>query len=465
MSMRNRLGVLADFDFRQLFLADTVSQVGTQVTQLALPLVAVLALHASAFEVGLLAAADTAAFLIVGLPAGALVDRLRRRNVMIAGDLARAILLGSVPFAWWMGWLSMPQLYVVGLGTGLATVFFDVAYQSYLPHLVGRGSLVEGNAKLQGVQSVSQLAGPTAAGFLIQALTAPYSIIVDAVSFVGSALFVGRIRKREDKPERSADAHLGREISEGFNFVVRNKVLRSIAACTGSSNLFSGIGGAMLILLLAGHLHISPGLIGVVFSLMAIGGLIGALTAQRLAKWLGQGPVIWISIAVTSPFALFVPLTQPGWKLWAMAFGNFVYWIGVVVYNVNQVSFRQALTPDRLLGRMNATMRFLVWGTLPLGGLLGGILGQTIGVRNTLWVSAIGGMFSFLFVFFSPARRARELPTGGHDDRPSGPSDSAAASGDGPSDRDGITGTAIPAPAATNAASTSGAAEEQGAPL
>jgi MFS family permease len=462
MSMRTRLGVLADFDFRQLFLADTVSQVGTQVTQLALPLVAVLALHASAFEVGLLAAADTAAFLIVGLPAGALVDRLRRRNVMIAGDLARAILLGSVPFAWWMGSLSMPQLYVVGLGTGLATVFFDVAYQSYLPHLVGRGSLVEGNAKLQGVQSVSQLAGPTAAGFLIQAMTAPYAIVVDAVSFVGSAFFVGRIRKLEDKPERSADAHLGREISEGFNFVVRNKVLRSIAACTGSSNLFSGIGGAMLILLLAGHLHISPGLIGVVFSLMAIGGLIGALTAQRFAKWLGQGPVIWISIGVTSPFALFVPLTQPGWKLWAMALGNFVYWIGVVVYNVNQVSFRQALTPDRLLGRMNATMRFLVWGTLPLGGLLGGILGQTIGVRNTLWVSAIGGMFSFLFVFFSPARWARELPTGDHGDGPSG---SPAPAGDGSSDADDITGTAVPIPAVTNAATASGAAEERGVPL
>jgi MFS family permease len=460
--MRTRLGVLADFDFRQLFLADTVSQVGSQVTLLALPLVAVLALHANAFEIGLLSAADTAAFLIVGLPAGALVDRLRRRNVMIAGDLSRAIMLGSVPFAWWMGWLSMPQLYVVGLGTGLATVFFDVAYQSYLPHLVGRGSLVEGNAKLQGVQSVSQLAGPTAAGFLIQALTAPYAIVIDAVSFVGSAFFVGRIRKREDKPERGPDAHLGREISEGFNFVVRNKVLRSIAACTGSSNLFSGIGGAMLILLLAGHLHISAGLIGVVFSLMAIGGLIGALTAQRFAKWLGQGPVIWISIAVTSPFALLVPLAQPGWKLWAMAFGNFVYWIGVVVYNVNQVSFRQALTPDRLLGRMNATMRFLVWGTLPLGGLIGGILGQTIGVRNTLWVAAIGGLFSFLFVFFSPARRARELPTGDHGD---GPSDSAAAPADASSDRDDITGTAIPMPAATNAATASGAAEERGVPL
>jgi MFS family permease len=468
MSIRNRLGVLADFDFRQLFVADTVSQLGTQVTQLALPLVAVLALHATAFEVGLLAAADTAAFLIVGLPAGAWVDRLRRRNVMITGDLSRAILLGSVPFAWWMGWLSMPQLYIVGLATGLATVFFDVAYQSYLPHLIGRGNLVEGNAKLQGVQSVSQLAGPTAAGFLIQALTAPYAIVVDAVSFVGSALFVGRIRKREEKPERGPDAHFGREIAEGFMFVMRNKVLRSIAACTGSSNLFSGIGGAMLILLLAGHLHISPGLIGVVFSLMSAGGLIGALTARRFATWLGQGPVIWISIAVTSPFALLQPLTHDDWRLWVMALGSFVYGVGVVVYNVNQVSFRQGLTPDRLLGRMNATMRFLVWGTLPVGGLLGGILGQTIGVRNTLWVGAIGGMFSFLFVFFSPARWARTLPTGDHGDHgDGGPSGSAAAAGaDGASsDATDVTGTAIPAPAITGAPAVPGAAEEQGVPL
>ena len=183
---------------------------------------------------------------------------------------------------------------------------------------------------------------------------------------------------------------------------------------------------------------------------------------QPSSPHFGQGPVIWISIGVTSPFGLLAPLAQPGWKLWAMALGNFVYWIGVVVYNVNQVSFRQALTPDRLLGRMNATMRFLVWGTLPLGGLIGGILGQSIGVRNTLWVSAIGGMFSFLFVFFSPARRARQLPTGDHGD---GPPDSSDSAGDASSDTGDITGTAIPAPAVTNAATTSGAAEEQGVPL
>ena len=247
---------------------------------------------------------------------------MRRRNVLIAGDLARAVLLGSVPVAWWMGWLSMPQLYLVGLGTGLATVFFDVAYQSYLPHLVGRDSLVEGNSKLEAVRGVTQLGGPTAAGFLIQVLTAPYAILVDAVSFVGSAIFVGRIRKREDKPERGPDAHLGREIAEGFNFVVRNKVLRSIATCTGSSNLFSAIGGAMLILLLAGHLHISAGLIGVVFSLLRHRRPDRRLHGAAVREMARAGSGHLDLDRGHGPFALFAPLTQRGWMLWVMALGN-----------------------------------------------------------------------------------------------------------------------------------------------
>src|SRR5215813_8844503 len=303
MSLRSRLGILAEFDFRQLFVADTVSQLGAHVTMIALPLVAVIALHATPLEVGLLAACDTAAFLFIGLPAGAWVDRMRRRSVMIVGDLGRALLLASVPIAWWQGWLTIPQLYAVGLGTGLLTVFFDVAYQSYLPHLVGREKLVEGNSKLEAVRGVSQLAGPTGAGYLIQVMTAPYAVATNAISFALSALFVSRIRSREAKPERGPDAHLGREITEGFNFVVRNRILRSIAMCTGSSNLFSSISGAMLILLLAGHLHIKAGLIGVVFTFMSIGGLVGALIARRFAAWVGQGPAIWLSIGLTAPFA------------------------------------------------------------------------------------------------------------------------------------------------------------------
>jgi MFS family permease len=407
-----RLGLLREHDFRQLFVADTISQIGSQVSMLALPLVAVLTLHASPFEVGVLAACETAAFLLVGLPAGAWVDRMRRRNVLIGGDVGRAVVLGSVPAAWWLGVLSMPQLFVVALLTGVLTVFFDVSYQSYLPHLVGRANLVEGNAKLEAVRGVNQIAGPTLAGLVIQWLTAPIAVAVDALSFLGSALFILLIRKREPNVERRPDAHLGREIGEGLRFVLGNRLLRSIAMCTGSSNLFSAITGAMMIVLFARDLRLSAGVIGLVFSFGAIGGLVGALTATRVARWLGQGPAIWISTAVTAPFQLLLPLAQRGWLLWVAAFGFLMYWYGAVVYNVGQVSFRQGLTPERLLGRMNATMRFLVWGTMPIGGLLGGALGEVIGVRQALWVGVIGGVFAFVPVFLSPLRTMRELPTG-----------------------------------------------------
>jgi hypothetical protein len=337
---------------------------------------------------------------------------MRRRNVLIVGDLGRAVVLGSVPVAWWLDVLTMPQLYAVGLLAGVFTVFFDVAYQSYLPHLVGRDNLVEGNAKLEAVRGVNQIAGPTAAGLVIQWLTAPVAVAVDAVSFVGSALFVGLIRKREPKPARKPDAHLGREIGEGLRFVLGNRLLRSIAMCTGSSNLFSNISGAMLIVLFARDLRLSPGTIGLFFSFGAMGGLAGALVATRVAARIGQGPAIWIPIAVAGPFQLLVPIAQRGWLLWAAAFGYLVYGVAVVVYNITQVSFRQGLTPERLLGRMNATMRFLVWGTVPIGGLIGGVLGKYLGVREALWVAAIGGMFTFLPVFLSPLRTMRELPTG-----------------------------------------------------
>jgi MFS family permease len=408
---RRGLGLLREFDFRQLFVADTVSQIGTQVSMLALPLVAVLALKASTFEVGVLAACETLAFLLVGLPAGAWVDRLRRRQVLIAGDLGRALLLGSVPLAWWVGHLTMGQLFVVALLTGVCTVFFDVSYQSYLPHLVGRDNLVEGNAKLEVVRATNQIGGPTVAGLLIQLLTAPVAVAVDAVSYLGSALFVARIRRREEKPERGPDAHLGREIMEGLRFVLGNRMLRAIAACTGSSNFFGGIGIALEVVLLARVLHLSPGVIGLFFSVGSVGGLIAAFSATPIARRLGQGPTIWIIPAVTAPGALLLPLAQRGWLVWLAAAGNAIWSFGAVVYNVTQVSFRQGLCPERLLGRMNASIRFLVWGTLPLGSFVGGVLGQTLGVRQALWVGAIGGMFAFIPVLLSPLRGMRDLPS------------------------------------------------------
>ena len=411
MKAHGRLGLLREHDFRQLFVANTISQVGSEISLLALPLAAVLALHASTFEVGALAACGTLAFLLVGLPAGAWVDRMRRRRVLIVGDVGRAIVLGSVPAAWALGVLTMTQLYLVALVTGLLTVFFDVAYLSYLPHLVGRKHLVEGNAKLEAVRGVSQIAGPTVAGFAIQALTAPVAVAADALSFAGSALFVGRIRRREEPPARKPDTNLRKEVVEGLRFVFGNRLLRAIALCIGSYNLLSAARGAMLIVLLAGVLQLPAGTIGVFFSIASVGGLLGALTATKIAARIGQGPAIWIPIAVTVPLQFVIAMAQPGWSLWAAAAAYLVIWFCIMVNNITQVSFRQGLTPERLLGRMNATMRFVVWGTAPVGGLIGGILGQLLGPRPTLWLAAAGGLIPVLPLFFSPLRTMRQLPT------------------------------------------------------
>jgi predicted MFS family arabinose efflux permease len=408
---RPELGLLRDHDFRGLFASTTVSQFGQQVTLLALPLVAVLALSASAFEVGLLFTLTTSAFLLVGLPAGAWVDRLRRRQLLIVADLARAALLASIPIAWWAGALTLWQLYLVALISGVFTVFFDVAYQSYLPHLIGRDKLVEGNTKLEGVRAVSQVAGPGLAGQLIQLLTAPVALLLDAIAMALSAIFVARIRKREEKPERRPDAHLLREIGEGLRFVLGHRLLRAIAACTATANLWLAAYAAMVLVFLARELELSEGTIGLVFMFGGAGGVAGFLVVRRVVSWVGQGPAIWMAVAFTTPFGLLMPIAQPGLLLWLAAAGQFMVAVGIVVYNVTQVSFRQGLTPDRLLGRMNATMRFLVWGTMPLGGIAGGAIGQWVGVREALAVAALGSMLAVFPVLLSPLRTMRELPT------------------------------------------------------
>jgi MFS family permease len=410
MSSVTGTGLWAHRSFRRLWIGESVSQFGTMISQLALPLVAILVVHASTFQVGLLAALQTAAFLLIGLPAGAWVERMRMRRVLIAGDLARAAALGSIPAAGLAGVLTIGQLYAVALVTGVATVFFDVAYQSYLPQLVDRDQLVAGNARLQASESVSQIAAPGLGGLLIQAITAPYAVLADAVSFLWSAGWVTAIPDRPPRPERPPGRHLVREIREGLSFVLGSRLLRAIAMCTSLSNLFSSISGAVLYVLLARDLHVSPGIIGLLGSAAAVGGLAGALGVGRLTAWLGQGPAIWVSVAACGPCAFVAPFVQRNWTLVLLAVADAGIGAGVVLYNVIQLSFRQGLCPPGLLGRMNATMRFLVWGTLPLGGLIGGTLGTLIGVRATLLVAAIGGSFAFVPVFASPLRRLRELP-------------------------------------------------------
>ncbi|MET9336194.1 MFS transporter [Nonomuraea sp. NPDC003804] len=404
------MGLLRHRGFLLLFGADTISQVGTQVSMVALPLVAVVALRASPFEMGLLVAAETAAFLLIGLPAGVWVDRLRRRPILITGDLARAALLASVPVAWWLGVLSMPQLYVVGLCVSVATVFFDVAYQSYLPSLVERDRIVEGNAKLEIVRSGAQVAGPGAAGWLVHLVTAPVAILVDAVSFLLSGLLLAGIKGDSDTPARDERRGLVREIGEGLAFVLRHPILRMIAACTASANLANAMNNALAVLFLINVVGVSPGVMGLLFSAAGVGGLAGAALVGPVSRWAGSARTIWLSALLTSPFMLLVPLAAQGWRLGLYVLAWFVVSAGIVVYNVSQLSFRQAITPDHLLGRMNATMRFIVWGTLPLGALIGGVLGERLGVVAALWIACALSPLSVIPLLLSPLRTMRDLP-------------------------------------------------------
>lgn len=401
--------LLRNRDFRQLFYCDSVSQFGTQVSQLALPLVAIIVLHASAFQVGSLSALQFIGALLIGLPAGAWVDRWRRRRVLIAGDLGRAIAFASVPVAWWSGWLTMAQLYLVAVLVGLCTVFFDVAYQSYLPSLVGREQLAEGNARLEAVRNVSLVGGPSAAGGIVAMIGAPAAIAVDAVSFVLSALFVGRIQMREEQVARPV-TRLRREIADGLRFVFANASLRSILVGSSVYNLFGGMVSAMVIVLMARDLGMSPAFIGLAFSITAVGALLGALVMRPIAARFGYGPTVWLALAVTGPFGLLLPLADRGWRLWIAVAGYSVVWFGTTVYNIAQLSLRQALTPGPMLGRMNASIRSLVIGMTPLGNVVGGGLAQTFGVRTALWVGSIGVATSFLPAFLSPLRSTRDLP-------------------------------------------------------
>lgn len=396
-------------DFRQLWAAETVSQVGTQVTQLALPVIAVSVLAATPLEMGFLTALETLAFLVIGLPAGAWVDRWRRKRVLVTGDLVRAVALTSVPVAWALGDLSLGQLFVVATVTGAATVFFDVAYQSYLPALVDRDQIVDGNGKLATSQSVAQVAGPGITGLLLRVVSSPVLIAVDAVSFLLSAACIGRIRTPDRVPERADRRPLRTEIAEGLSFVVRHP-LRRIVACTGTSNLFSAITTALLVLFALRTLGLSQSTLGLVLSAGAVGGLVGAVSGAPFARRVGEGRAIPLSVLVILPFSALTPLAVLGAPGVLLALSTFGFGWGSVAYNITQVSFRQRLCPPALLGRMNASVRFLVFGTMPLGGLLGGLLGSWLGVLPALWVGVAGQVLAALPVVLSPLIGMRELP-------------------------------------------------------
>jgi MFS family permease len=397
-------------DFLLLWAGETVSQVGIMVSHLALPLLAATTLGATPWEMGLLVAAERGAFLLIGLPAGVLLDRVRRRPVMIGANIARFLLIGSIPPAWALGVLTFGQLLVVALLAGIATVFFDVAYQSVLPAVVGRAGLVEGNAKLESTRAGAEAAGPALAGGLVQVAGAAVAVLLDAVGYLVSAAFLAGMRTRETVAARDPGRSMRAEMAEGLRYVLGHPLLRPIVCCTGTANLFMGVLSAVSVLFLARELGQAPGVIGLVMAAGSAAGVVGAVTAGSWIRRLGQGRTLVVALLVTGPVALALPLTTPGAGLTWFALGMASVMYGGVVYNVAQVSFRQSVCPDRLLGRMNASIRFLVWGTIPIGGLLGGALGELVGLRATLLVTAIGLLLCPGWVLASPLRHLRDLP-------------------------------------------------------
>jgi MFS family permease len=406
-SLWPRSGLWRHGDFLKLWSAETISQFGTQVSQLALPFIAITILDASAFAVAALGTVEFLPFLLFTLPAGVWVDRLRRRMILIVADYARAALLFSVPVAYAFDALTLAQLFVVGFFVGTFTVFFDVSYQSYLPSLVQRDQIIEGNSKLEVSRNVSQITGPGVAGGLIGLITAPYAVLVDAISFVASGTFLNAIRKQEQRPvaAEGQKPHMRAELWEGLQYVVRHPLLRPQALCTGTSNFFSNVMFSIFLVYAVRTLDLSAGEVGLILTLGGPGGLVGALLSQRITRRFGVGPT---TVAMTLLFGgagFLVPLAPQSFPHPFLIVSGLIFGFSVVVYNITQVSLRQAITPERIQGRMNSVMRFLVWGTIPLGSLTGGALASTIGLRETLFVGAVGGLLSGLPIILSRAQR------------------------------------------------------------
>jgi MFS family permease len=397
-------------DFQRLWAGQTISELGSQVSLVALPLTAILVLHASAFAVALISSFEYLPFLVFGVIAGVWVDRLRYRHVLIIADVARAAVLGSIPVADAFGVLTMAQLYAVAFVTGSLTVFFSVAYHAYLPTLVERELLVVGNARLETTRSIAQTAGPAAGGGLVSVLTAPIAVAADAMSFGISALLLVAIRTKDAPTPDVSARRLRAELREGVAYLWRQPILRANLFSSGLANFSFGIVWALVIVYAVRVLGLGAVTIGAVLAVGQAVGIAGAVIAPRIARRIGIGPAMIGAMALAGPAVLFIaladrttaiPFLTAGWALWSLA---------AFVTSVTGVSIRQALVPQRLQGRVVGATRSVIFGTAPLGAVAGGALAATAGFHTAFLVAAVCGFATFVPLLLSPARRLRELP-------------------------------------------------------
>jgi MFS family permease len=424
-------GLLRQRSFRLLWTGETISQLGNAMALVGVPLVAVTVLHAGTFTVGVLAAAAWLPWLVIGLPAGAWVDRWPARRVMIVCDVISALLYASVPVAAWTGVLTIWLVVAVQLAGGAASVLFMTAYQVYLPSLVAPGELIEGNTKMQGSASAAAFAGPSLAGLVAQWLGAVTALLGNAVSFVVSAICLLGTRARPPRPaaagRRAAAAGprpttLRREIADGLLLVLRDPYLRQLSLFWSAANLALTGYAALLVVFLVRVIGLTPGSVGLLTAIPGLGGILGALLTGRITARYGTARGLLLSTLCAVPFGLLIPLTGPGPRLAFYVAGSLVAWTGIAVGNIVIAAFRQSYSPPGMCGRVTATMRFLIFGTSPMGALLGGSLGTWLGVRPALWI-LLGAVTLSGTLLLTPALRGRRdlpdrplLAVGGADD-------------------------------------------------
>lgn len=400
-------------NFLKLWAGESISMFGSLIGRTALPFTAILVLDAGPLEIALLYAAELVPAFLSGPFVGVWADRLRRRPIMVAADIGRFGLLATIPLAHLLDALTMGHLYAVAFFVGILTIAFDVAYLSYLPSIVNRDQLLEGNSKLAASSSVAEVGGFSLAGWLVQLVTGPVTIFIDAVSFLFSAAFIGAIRAPEPAPVPGEErTGVREEFTEGVRFLVRDPVLRPLAAATVTLEFAWRLFGAVFLIFVTKDLGFEPGLLGMTFAVGGVSSFFGALLARRSADRFGLGPSMWGGLLLMGVSMLFIPLAQGAT---AVALGLLVAQQlvgdgGATVFEVNQVSLRQSVTPERMLGRVNAAIRLTSLAAMLLGSLIGGVMGEMLGLRATLVAGAAAVFLAVVWIIASPARGVREVP-------------------------------------------------------
>ncbi len=404
-------------DFRRLWIGQTISVFGDEVSRIGLPLVAVLTLGAEAAEMGYLTAVGLLPHLLFSMPAGIWLDRVhRRRRLMIWADIGRAGLVATVPAAYILGALSMGQLYVVGFLSGTLTVVFDLSWSTVFVAVVRRERFVAAMSLLNGSRSMAYVAGPSVGGVLVQALGAPLAMLADAVSYLGSAAFLGRIRSPEP-PIEPEEGGLRERLLAGLAFILRDPIMRPTLLAVATINLFTFAFTALFILYATTMLGVEPGLLGLALGSGAVGGLIGAVIAARIGRRIGLGPAYALGCLLFPVFLILIPVAEAGMPMpliLALLFASeFGAGLGLMILYINVGAIMTARIPDRIRARAGGGFRFINFGVRPIGALLGGLLGTAIGVREALFVASMAASLGVLWLLGSRVLRLRDLPEPG----------------------------------------------------